>query len=250
MVLIPSGKFNFGTDFGDDDEYPAQILFLNDFYIDKYEVSNRDYLIYIKDVHGDPPLSWKNKDFDEKSADFPVLVSYYEAQDYAKWAGKRLPTEQEWEKAARAGRDTTDKSQGASIYPWGTTFKPELVNSLEFWSKEDIGKEIKRKYSIFVNSLLPIDSFPGGASFFGVQNMAGNAAEWTTSWYMPYENNRRINGRYGTQYRVIRGGACYTPWYNTRVTNREIGGIPNQFTDTISGFRCVKDVSIRDEVRE
>ncbi len=248
MILIPEGKFVFGSDTGDKDEAPEQIKFLDNYYIDKYEVSNKDFQLFISETNKKPPVSWNNGKYKPGEDDFPVLVSYMEANDYAKWAKKRLPTEQEWEKAARGpGLEIIKRSDETFFnvkepvaYPWGSKFDAFRANSVEFWEDNSVGSEIKSKYS---KGLLPVGSFSDtGASFHGVINMAGNACEWTSSWYAAYQGSQHTDKRYGTQFKVVRGGAWFSSKYKVRATDREVGGIPNLYEDHIAGFRCVKDV--------
>jgi len=222
MVLIPEGKFYLGSDNYENDEKPLHVKYLKDFYIDKYEVSNNDYYRYIKATEGLFPKNWVGKTPNKKNGDLPVLVSYKEAERYSKWAGKRLPTEEEWEKAAKGllfeknGKSTKEKK-----YPWGRKFNK---------------KNIK-------NKLVSVFSIPSGQSNFGVFHLADNAMEWTASWYISYENNKSINIKFGKQYKVVRGGAWYTLFDELRVTKRVLGGIPNLYEDSRFGFRCVKDVT-------
>ncbi len=250
MVLVPGGKFVFGSDSGDRDESPERVIILDDFYIDKYEVSNFDYLTFMNDANSKAPGSWECGKYNDNEEDFPVLVSYYEALAYVKWAGKRLPTEEEWEKAARGYGIKIVKKEDESffpkrkpiIYPWGNVFNPEYVNSKIFWGSEKIGKNIKKKYK---KGLLPITFSEGlGDSPYGAVNMCGNASEWTTSWYQAYPGNIYSNDRYGKQVKVIRGGAWFSDKYRIRASNREIGGVPNLYNDNIIGFRCVKSTTI------
>jgi formylglycine-generating enzyme required for sulfatase activity len=252
MVLIPGDRFVYGSNEGDRDEYPEQVLSLDDYYIDKYEVSNRNYLKFVEATNARPPRSWVDGAFGEKEGDLPVMVSYYEAEAYAKWAGKRLPTEEEWEKAARGTGLKVDKKPDETwstvriprLYPWGTKFNPDRANSREFWENPRAGKEIKGKYG---TGLLPVNSFEGaGDSPYGVVNMAGNAAEWTASWYRAYKGNSYLNKKFGTQYKVVRGGSFNSTRQRIRVTSREIGGVPNLYRDNLSGFRCVKGPSLLD----
>ena len=329
MVLIPSGKFIFGSNSGDRDEYPEQVLPKSNFYIDKYEVSNKDYKKFLDETKSKPPLSWKNGKYNIKYSDFPVLVTFYEAERYAKWSGKRLPSEKEWEKAARGTADLNESvPNNKKVFPWGIDFSPQRANTIEFWPVNEMKKGIKKivkvkylilfnrnfkgrdsnldklwnndkiaknikeeikekikvmKYSIDSNKkyfyielwleietgnallneinislnneyiimvprgLLPIYFFQGkGDSPFNVVNMSGNASEWTSSWYMPHEGNNKKNRRYGKQYKVIKGGAWFSNMKKIRVSNREIGGIPNLYRDNISGFRCIKDATFID----
>ncbi|OHD70157.1 MAG: hypothetical protein A2W19_05045 [Spirochaetes bacterium RBG_16_49_21] len=248
MVLIPEGKFIFGSGNYDRDESPEQVAYLADYYIDKYEVSNSEYKFFIEKANSKPPLSWEGGAYKEDQGDLPVLVTYYEARAYAQWAGKRLPSEEEWEKAARGPGKLPGMGEGRTqIYPWGNAYDPGKLNCADFWGSAKIGEQIKLRFKIFTQGLMPVTSFdPEGASAYGVANMAGNAREWTSSWYLPYKGNRSKRGkaykRYGKQFKVVRGGAWYSPRYRVRTTSREIGGMPNLHADNLAGFRCVKDV--------
>src|SRR3990170_3795468 len=115
MVLIPAGSFTMGYDKRHPDEGPSHNVNLGSFYIDKYEVTNAQYADFIMATKRAPPLFWKNGQYPPEKAKHPVvMVSWYDAKDNCEWAGKRLPTEEEWEKAARG----TD----ARIFPWGDHF--------------------------------------------------------------------------------------------------------------------------------
>lgn len=251
MLLVPAGKFVFGTSGGDRDESPEQTIYLDAYYIDRYEVTNGEYQSFTEAANARPPLSWEKGRFDRGEEKLPVLVTYHEAEAYARWYHKRLPTEQEWEKAAR-GVGRLPGGEGANyLYPWGNRFDSEKVNCADFWQNGKTGEHLKIRFRVAAEGLMPARSFePEGASPYGVVNMSGNAAEWTSSWYMPYKGNRSKQGRefrrYGKQYKVVRGGSWHSQRYRVRVTSREIGGTPNLHTDNLAGFRCVRDTAILD----
>ena len=240
MLLISKGKFILGSNDYGKDESPEQEKYLGDYYMDKYEVSNRDYKLFADSPRGRAPLSWKNGKYNEAEAELPVLVSFREAEAYASWAGKRLPTEEEWEKAAKGGIEHGEPR----VFPWGNTLTAANANSLVFWNrtKGSTGN---------APALMSISSFEKvGISPYGIVNMSGNAQEWTSSWFKPYEGNQYKDSRFGTQYKVVRGGACFSDVDALRTTHREIGGIPNLSKDNISGFRCVKDPTTLDRIVE
>ncbi len=246
MVLIPGGNFLFGTNNGEKDEFPQHKKSLPDYYIDKFEVTNHDYSIFLKNTNVTPPRAWKGSTYNPKHKNLPVIVSYKEAEKYAKWAGKKLPTEEEWEKAANGTKHILNKitDKGLiqtlhfTIYPWGNKFNAAFCNSLNFWENKNIGISIKKQYQ---NGLLPVGTFKKGNSAFNACDMSGNAPEWTTSWYNAYPGNKISNKRYGRQVKVVRGGAWYNSAVKIRITARDYGGLPNLYDDNIAGFRCIKE---------
>lgn len=261
MVLIPRGKFLMGSNNGDDDEYPEHMVNLTEYYIDRYEVTNEDYRIYADAKALKYPDSWRGKISgagfnDPYFSRLPVIVSYHEADGYAKWSGKRLPVETEWEKAARFPADP-EKNTGWGDYTWGNQFRDGISNTEEFWASEGTGQNlktlIKEKYGLttLTKGLIPVDTYDSSAvSYYGAVHMDGNATEWTSSWYNGYNMTRKKDKRYGTQYKVIRGGGYNLGKNESRVTDRKIGGIPDLYRDRISGFRCVKDVTDSDRIKE
>jgi len=163
MVLVPAGEFKMGSGpdeaWVNEDEGPQRVVNLPAFFIDQLEVTNREYKQFIDATGWPAPQSWTKNQYPENADFVPVTsVTWWDATAYARWAKKRLPTEAEWEKAAR-GVD-------GRRYPWGDEFKAECANN--------------------DRDLLPGGTKVAGASPFGVLDMAGNAAEWTASAYELY----------------------------------------------------------------
>lgn len=201
MVLIPSGEFTIGTDQMDEenhalalglnkpwfaDESPERRIDIPDYYIDRYEVTNLNYYIFCQSTDHKPPRYWKGQKFPEGQDHLPVTeVNYFDASAYAKWAGKRLPNEMEWEKAARG--------RAGFIYPWGDDFIPGVAN-LSLSPRTKIGQGLK-----------PVGSFPKSASPYKVQDMVGNAWEWVWEYYQPYPDNKFKTPAYEKKEIVVRG---------------------------------------------
>ncbi len=231
MVLIPAGEFVMGKDDGEDDEKPAHKVYLDAYWIDKYEVTNEQYAKFLDAItrskdhskcHPNEPKGkshtpkfWKNSQLNQPKQ--PVVgVDWFDAYAYAHWAGKRLPTEAEWEKAAR-GTDERD-------YPWGNDWIDELAN---------VGGDAP----------MEVGSFPDGASPYGVMDAAGNVWEWCADWLGWYEEHpkstqRNPKGPSGGVMRVLRSGSwndsqdeCRTPY--------RMGG-PSGYREKFVGFRCAK----------
>ena len=206
MVLIPAGEFIFGADDRAPDEAPKAKLELPAYYIDKTEVTNAQYQALVKDHK-----------FPAGQEEFPVTgVSWNDAVRFASMSGKRLPTEREWEKAAR-GTDARE-------YPWGPNYDPALCNGL------DQNKEAPVRVSQYI----------GGMSVYGCMDMAGNVVEWTQDWYEAYPGNTQITKEYGQVYRVLRGGAFNSDRFDLRATRRRFDKMDNKKAEY--GFRCAMDV--------
>lgn len=235
MILIPAGEFFMGSNNGNVDEKPEHPVYLDAFYIDKYEVTNREYAIFLNAVKNDKVTEWINIEdkrcliekvnnlYSPKKVydDYPVIgITWYGADSYAAWAGKRLPTEAEWEKAARG----SDKR----IYPWGMIWDPlNCANSFSGGS----GK------------LMAVGSFPMGASPYGVMDMSGNVWEWCSDWYdKNYYTKGSSNNPTGPlegKYKVMRGGSWfYSSPLMFRCTQRT--GKDTKCKLINIGFRCVK----------
>lgn len=204
MVFVPAGEFVFGANEGAPEERPQQEVHLEAFYIDRYEVTNRQFRAV-----------FPTYEYEEGLDNFPVTgVSFQRATAYAEAVGKRLPTEAEWEKAARGvdGRP----------YPWGTDFDEGLCNSGQ-WVTTDIRE---------------VGQYRGGASPYGCYDMAGNVYEWTSSWYKAYPGNAKIKKEYGQVFRVLRGGSCRSGKFDVRCPSRHFDRMDATRMDY--GFRCVK----------
>jgi formylglycine-generating enzyme required for sulfatase activity len=219
MVLVPAGEFIMGTNEVQEgghtpgDSTPQHTRTLPAFYIDRTEVTNAQYKAYCDATGYPPPAHWHNGAYRPEQAQHPVThVNWYEAQAYARWVGKRLPTEAEWEKAARG----TDGRR----YPWGDTWDIARVAS----NREGPG---------------PVGSKPEGASPYGALDMASNVFEWTADWYDAYPgSNLKIRG-YGQIYRVIRGGGFDAHDRDAATVHRAV--LPPQVRSEWAGFRCARD---------
>ena len=248
VVLVPEGHFQMGCD--DDnpsescekDERPLHTVYLDPYVIDRYEVTNAQYAEFLNAVGNQTEAgeTWFNADdsgarihsadiwrVESGYEDHPVvLMTWYGARAYCRWRGKRLPTEAEWEKAARGDSDTL-------MYPWGNG-EPDCSRA---------------NYDNCEGSpTTPIGSYPSGASPYGVLDMAGNVWEWTNDWYASdyYEMSPDTNpvGPDHGDYKVIRGGGWYGNWTSIRVADR-IGDMRPVRSWFSIGFRCARSVSKR-----
>ena len=234
MALIPAGEFQMGSSNGPKEERPVHTVFLDAFYIDKYEITNKQYRKFIEATgHKEPegydltrrnsvkPWNDPKLNGDEKPV---VCVNWEDATAYAKWVGKRLPTEAEWEKAARGGLV-------GKKYPWGDTITHDDANY-----KGTGGKDIWEYTS-------PVSSFaPNGYELY---DMAGNVWEWCADWYdsdyykiSPKDNPKGPSAN--RSWRILRGCPWNYPADNTGVSLR--GYESPYLTYIFVGFRCVQDV--------
>ena len=245
MVLIPAGEFQMGSNAPEAfvDEQPIHPVYLNAFYMDRYEVTNAQYQQFVLEVRqwqkdriaarfhdGNYLKHWNGNNYPPGKAEHPVVyVSWYAAMAYAEWAGKRLPTEAEWEKAARGGLV-------GQKYPHGDSIDTSKAN-----------------YGLNRNTV-PIGQYP--ANRYGLYDMAGNVWEWCLDAYDLdfYSESRyrnpiagpdsitRLINRFGNveSVRVLRGGSWGYLAHDVRVSVR--GSDAPTFTNDDVGFRCVKDV--------
>jgi len=196
---------------------PKRLLKIAAFKIDKFEVTNGMYKKFVDATKHRKPKHWEGSTFKKNTKDFPVVnVSYKDALAYVKWAKKRLPTEDEWEKAARG-----DNTRSGRIFPWGIRFKSYYANTKES-GRDKLGKT---------------GEYEKGKSPYGLYDMSGNVAEWTSSDYKPYPGNEDFPKTKGSL-KTIRGGAFDSPSYAVMISFRN-----KMDVDAVSprvGFRCAQ----------
>ncbi len=215
MAYLHGGNFTMGDNLGEKNERPAAKVYVPAFYIDIYEITNAQYKLFNYQFEGNPA----------SECDLcPVTgIAWEEAKNYCEWAEKRLPTEAEWEKAARGTQQLK--------WPWGNSSRKNAANILE--------KEESQSNAENPAGPAPVGSFPQGASVFGVFDMAGNVWEWIDSLYLPYKNSLDLDVRYQKKYRVLRGGSWKNILKNARTTFRH--PLPPDTKLPNIGFRCVRD---------
>jgi serine/threonine-protein kinase len=213
MVYVAGGSFQMGRNIGDRFESPMHTTTIEPFFIDRTEVTNEDYQKFVKATQHRAPTHWSDGNSPPGEERFPVVnVSWWDATTYAKWAGKRLPTESEWEYAARG----TD----GRIYPWGNNWNNDFANA---------GRGVQGR-------VVQVGNYPSGASPFGVLDMCGNVWEWTSGNLFSYADKAKeiAPGK------VIRGGAFDVP--SERATSTYRGVIPPERMYDKTGFRCARNV--------
>jgi formylglycine-generating enzyme required for sulfatase activity len=225
MVQIPEGPFTMGSQDGDPDEAPEHQVFLKGFFLDRKEVTQAEYMRFAKMTKRPMPRIEVFEDDQSKllKPEFAAMsVSWGDAVAYCKWAGKRLPTEAEWEKAGRG--------EGQKKYPWGDKFVANAANV--------DGSEDGYRY------LAPPGSFEAGRSPYGLYDMTGNVAEWVADSYdehyykkSPY---RDPTGPDNADLKVVRGGSWRETEHNARLSKRFAA--KHWRTDITIGIRCAGDL--------
>ena len=225
MVLVPEGPFTMGSNEGDPDEAPEHQVFLNAYYMDRKEVTQAEYERYVKMTkRGKTFVPVFEDDISKiQKPELPAIgMSWADAEAYCKWAGKRLPSEAEWEKAARG--------ESKRKYAWGTEFETGRAN-LD-------GNEDGFQY------LAPPGSFESGRSPYGLYDMTGNIAEWVADSYgedyYKKTSYRNPKGPEEGNHKIIRGGSWRETPLNARLTKRFQAKMWR--TDSTIGIRCAKDV--------
>ena len=260
MVLIPGGSFLMGTTVEEidaqfldtglpedwkkhalDDELPRHKRTLQPFCIYKYEVTNEQYKAFIVATGHRPPPHWKGKDYPEEKGKHPVVeVSWDDAQAYCLWSGTRLPTEAQWEYAARGAGSVDGKP--SRVFPWGNHWDRRLSNNCSLHAGKEIqnAADWKTWYEGDQKSQFPltsrIGSFPKSVSPFGIHDMAGNAWEWCAEMQAPYPG--QLADRRNKKLRARRGGSWANVALHIRSADRQ--GAPQDDLNLYTGFRCVK----------
>lgn len=220
MAYVPGGDFMMGlNDSKNEAEKPSYKVTVKPFYMDLTEVTNEDYAEFVKAEKRQPPVEWKNGSYPSGQAKFPVVgVDWNDARSYARWAGKRLPTEEEWEFAAR-GKDEFR-------YPWGNEWKAGNANADS--ASQSITEVGKYK----------------GESPFGMKDMVGNVWEWTDSDFKAYPNGKLPEAFVGKEnLKTIRGGSFEATKDFATSTYRIGWAATGATTYARTGFRCVKDIN-------
>ena len=254
-AAVPAGEFIMGSDAGRADERPAHTVYLDAYELDRYEVTNAQYRRFLLATGGRPPRYWTDNSYPSGQADYPVVgVSWDDADAYCRWAGKRLPTEAEWEKACRG----TD----GRVYPWGETWEPARANvdaadwhfggATQDAAAGTIWDAAWARLSLPPGSrgplLQPVGSHLDGASPYGVLDMVGNASEWVADWY-----NWSDYSRLPTRNPVVTGppwnhclrGSAWADPVGTPAWTQALGrcaarNSAHEVSDPRVGFRCAR----------
>lgn len=238
LILISAGEFLMGSPRGkgNNDEHPQHKVYLDAYYIGKYEVTNEKFAKFVQGSGYQAQGSWRDY-FKSGTADHPVVsVSWNDAVAYCRWANLRLPTEAEWEKAARG----TDGRQ----YPWGNNWDKGRCN----W---DEGPQLSGMASMYQGrGTLSVGSFPSGASPYGCMDMAGNVWEWCADWYgekyYSQSTNSDPQGPSSGQYRILRGGSWgFANPADLRCAARNFIAPVYWADNPLNGFRVARSLNAR-----
>ncbi len=230
MVYVPAGEFIMGSPEGEDDEHPQHTVYVDAFWIDRTEVSNAQYRKCVEESACLEPKYWDDGRFN--APEQPVVgVSWYDAQRYCQWAGARLPTEAEWEKAARG-------TEG-QVYPWGDEFDCTRGNFDDETEYDDYVVPGNEGCDGYVTTA-PVGSYPAGASPYGALDMAGNVWEWAADWYdsdyYARSPSRNPQGPDSGYFKVLRGGSWSVDPYRARSASRD--WLHPVLRLNYRGFRC------------
>lgn len=244
MVLVPAGEFLMGSDKSADrlayrSELPQRRVYLEAFEIGKYETTALEYLKFVLATKRSPQLDWRydGGNFQESMANHPIMhVTWYDADAYCKWAGQRLPTEAEWEKAAR-GMD-------GRLFPWGHEHAgPTRAN----FGRTGLSGPVRDRPErlLLYPPIISVDKYENAVSPYGLYQTIGNVAEWVNDWYDPDYYKKALDRNpqgpeTGTQ-KAFRGGGWMDSTTTMRVAMRN-GTDPNTKINWL-GFRCAKSVS-------
>ena len=246
MVFVSSGFFIMGSNDHGEDEAPEHKTYLDSYYIDRYEVSANDFSLFLNEVNNGNGYYLNNQygtlfyngKFQARKGfeNHPINnVKWKGAFEYCRWKGKHLPTEAQWEKAAR-GED-------GKIYPWGN--KPPAHNLARY--RQVWTKEIKH------HVMVPVNLFSEGTSPYGAHHMAGNVKEWVDDWfdreyYDEPENHINPKGQIGGEYKVLRGGSWrdLTGFIYSSFRNN---AYPYSRLDDY-GFRCAKNIETKSDTKQ
>lgn len=227
MVLVPRGEFVMGSQ-EHQDEKPHNVV-LDAYYIDKFEVSNKDYKEFMKATSHSAPAYWDDPRLNKPEQ--PVVgVNWYDASGFCEYKGKRLPTEAEWERAAKG-------PEGSAHYPWGHHLDANKAN-----------------YGQNVGHTTAVDSYPEGVSGYGAYNMAGNVFEWVSDWYDPNYFNvstalnpqgpaTGLNFANQGPVKVLKGGSWLAPSSSLHTSHRFWNQPENNSYGVGLGFRCAQSAS-------
>ena len=263
VVNVAAGEFRMGSDEGRDDEHPQHVVYLDAFEIDRTEITNAQYRRFLQATGRTPPPYWPGDAYPPEQANYPVVgVSWDDADAYCAWAGKRLPTEAEWEKACR--------SADGRLFPWGNTWEPHRANvdvsvhavhpgdqaGTTIWDtawqllratpKQAAPKEATPNSTL--PGLQPVGSYREGASPYGVMDLVGNASEWVADWYnwsdysnMPARNPRGLGPPWN---HCLRGSPWHDPtgdaaWVQN-MSRCSARNSSHETRDPRVGFRCAR----------